>query len=148
MDKGYSADHMRLDSSSRCRRGPHFTARGRDTQGDPGPQRRRLLHRAADVLLGRTLRHSDAGFYKQSLFRRGKGRFECRLKDQDTSMCDMEVHEHVVVDGKIGMLSNPLLHHNCDSLSRYIHKHDSYSNWEAGVWVDRNPTELPPSLFA
>jgi hypothetical protein len=98
--------------------------------------------------LGRALRHSDASFYKLSLFRRGQGRFECRLKDQDTSMCDMEVHEHVVVDGKIGMLSNPLLHHNCDSLSRYIQKHDSYSNWEAGVWLDGNPTELPPSLFA
>jgi glycosyltransferase involved in cell wall biosynthesis len=98
--------------------------------------------------LGRALRYGDAGFYKLSLFRRGKGRFECRLKDQDTSMCDMEVHEHVVVDGKRGMLRNPLLHHNCDSLSRYIQKHDSYSNWEAGVWLDGNPTELPPSLIA
>jgi glycosyltransferase involved in cell wall biosynthesis len=100
------------------------------------------------LFLGRALRYGDASFYKLSLFRRGKGRFECRLKDQDASMCDMEVHEHVIVDGKIGMLSNPLLHHNCDSLSRYIQKHDSYSNWEAGVWVDGNPTELPPSLFA
>jgi len=36
--------------------------------------------------LGRALRHSDASFCKLSLFRRGKGRFECRLKDQDTSM--------------------------------------------------------------
>ena len=98
--------------------------------------------------LGRTLRYSDAGFYKLSLFRRGKGRFECRLKDQDNSMCDMEVHEHVIVDGNIGMLSNTLLHHNCDSLSRYIQKHDNYSNWEASVWLDGNPTELPPSLFA
>src|SRR6184192_1356452 len=85
--------------------------------------------------LGRTLRYSDAGFYKLSLFRRGKGRFECRLKDQDNSMCDMEVHEHVIVDGNIGMLSNTLLHHNCDSLSRYIQKHDNYSNWEASVWL-------------
>jgi len=98
--------------------------------------------------LGRALRHSDAGFYKLPLFRRGKGRFECRLKDQDNSMCDMEVHEHVIVDGNIGMLSNTLLHHNCDSLSRYIQKHDNYSNWEASVWLDGNPTELPPSLFA
>src|SRR5437762_12961157 len=98
--------------------------------------------------LGRALRHSDASFCKLSLFRRGKGRFECRLKDQDTSMCDMEVHEHVVVDGSIGMLSNPLLHHNSDSLYRYIQKHDNYSNWEASVWLDGNPTELPPSLFA
>ena len=43
------------------------------------------------------LRHGGAGFYKLSLFRRGKGRFECRLKDQDASMADMEVHEHVIV---------------------------------------------------
>src|SRR5713226_6017353 len=38
--------------------------------------------------LGRALRHSGASFYKLSLFRRGEGRFECRLKDQDISMCD------------------------------------------------------------
>src|SRR5580704_4860147 len=36
--------------------------------------------------LGRALHHSGAAFYKLSLFRRGKGRFECRLKDQDASM--------------------------------------------------------------
>src|SRR6266849_921688 len=98
--------------------------------------------------LGRALRHSGASFYKLSLFRRGEGRFECRLKDQDTSMCDMEVHEHVVVEGRTAKLRNPLLHHNVEALSRYIQKHDSYSNWEAGVWLDGNPTELPPSLFA
>src|ERR1700690_4231802 len=45
--------------------------------------------------LGRRLRHSGASFHKLSLFRRGKGNFECRLKDQDQSMADMEVHEHV-----------------------------------------------------
>src|SRR5271154_2139972 len=33
--------------------------------------------------LGRVLRHGGAGFYKLSLFRRGKGRFECRFRDQD-----------------------------------------------------------------
>ena len=49
--------------------------------------------------LGKALRHSGASFDKLSLFRQGKGHFECRLKDQDTSMCDMEVHEHLVVDG-------------------------------------------------
>jgi glycosyltransferase involved in cell wall biosynthesis len=43
--------------------------------------------------LGRALRYGDAGFYKLSLFRRGKGHFECRLKDQDASMADMEVQE-------------------------------------------------------
>src|ERR1700745_1635491 len=38
--------------------------------------------------LGRLLRHGGAGFWKLSLFRRGKGGYECRLKDQDSSMAD------------------------------------------------------------
>jgi len=99
--------------------------------------------------LGRALRHSGASFYKLSLFRRGEGRFECRLKDQDTSMCDMEVHEHVVVEGRTAKLRNPLLHHNVEALSRYIQKHDGYSNWEARVWLlgEASSGELPPSLF-
>ena len=86
--------------------------------------------------LGRVLRHGDASFYKLSLFRRGKGRFECRLKDQDASMADMEVHEHVIVEGKTARLQNPLLHHNVESLDRYIQKHNEYSNWEARVWLE------------
>lgn len=86
--------------------------------------------------LGRALRHSDANFEKLSLFRRGKGKFECRLAEQDASMADMEVHEHVVVDGAVGTLRNPILHHNVESLSRYIRKHDEYSNWEARVLLE------------
>jgi glycosyltransferase involved in cell wall biosynthesis len=97
--------------------------------------------------LGRRLRHSGASFYKLSLFRRGKGKFECRLETQDISMCDMEVHEHVVVAGKTARLQNPLIHHNVESLSRYIQKHNEYSNWEAQVSRDGRWDELPPSLL-
>lgn len=99
--------------------------------------------------LGRVLRHGGASFYKLSLFRHRKGRFECRLKNQDTSMADMEVHEHVVVEGRTGKLRNSLIHHNFESLSRYIQKHDEYSNWEARVWLEGEAGygDLPPSLF-
>ena len=99
--------------------------------------------------LGRTLRHGDARFWKLSLFRRGKGHYECRLKNQDSSMADMEVHEHVVVDGTTAKLKNPIIHHNVESLSRYIQKHDEYSNWEARVLLqaDDSSRELPPALF-
>jgi glycosyltransferase involved in cell wall biosynthesis len=99
--------------------------------------------------LGRVLRHGGAGFKKLSLFRHRKGRFECRLKNQDTSMADMEVHEHVVVEGKTGKLRNALIHRNVESLSRFIHKHDEYSNWEARVWLEGEAGygDLPPSLF-
>jgi glycosyltransferase involved in cell wall biosynthesis len=103
--------------------------------------------------LGQELRHGGASFYKLSLFRRGKGRFECRLKDQDRSMADMEVHEHIVLSadsqGKTARLKHPLLHHNVESLSHYIRKHDEYSNWDARVWLEgeAGTKDLPPSLF-
>ncbi len=105
--------------------------------------------------LGRELRYSGAKFYKLSLFRRGQGQFECRLKEQDQSMADIEVHEHVVVQagdgspGKTKRLRNVLLHHNVESLSHYIQKHDEYSNWDARVWLEgeKNSLDLPPTLF-
>lgn len=97
--------------------------------------------------LGRPLRFSGASFWKLSLFRRGRARYECRLKDQDASMADMEVHEHLIVDGASDKLRNPLLHHNVESLARYIQKHNEYSNWEARVWLDGDSAELRPALF-
>jgi glycosyltransferase involved in cell wall biosynthesis len=106
--------------------------------------------------LGRVLRHGDVGLWKLSLFRRGKGRYECRLRDQDTSMADMEVHEHVIVEGVTAKLKNPMIHHNVESLSRYIRKHDEYSNWESHVLLqqfsdlrndDAGERELAPSLW-
>ena len=93
--------------------------------------------------LGRTLRHGDTSFRKLSLFRRGMGRFECRLQDQDCSMADMEIHEHVMVDGRTGELNNALLHHNVNSLSRYIEKHNQYSNWEAHILFSEESGQIP-----
>lgn len=98
--------------------------------------------------LNRPLRFSGAGLWKMSLFRRNKSAYECRLKEQDVSMADMEVHEHVLVDGPTARLSNPLIHHNVESLSRYAEKHNEYSNWEAKVWLNNDKkTGLRPSLF-
>jgi len=99
--------------------------------------------------LGRVLRFGDSGFWKLSLFRRGKGHFECRLRDQDNSMGDIEIHEHVVVDGSTGILKQSLLHENVESLSRYIAKHNEYSNWESRVLAQdgERDRELPPSLL-
>src|SRR5580704_2646550 len=99
--------------------------------------------------LGRVLRHGDASFWKLALFRRGKGSYECRLRSQDASMADMEVHEHIVVEGPTRRLHNPLVHHNVESLSRYIQKHDEYSNWEARVLVqgERGERELVPAFW-
>src|SRR5712692_1109564 len=98
--------------------------------------------------LGKELRFGDNGFWKSPLFRLGKGHFECRLKEQDHSMADIEVHEHVVIDGPTGKLKNSLLHDNAESLARYIAKHNEYSNWEARVWLKGEmSTGLAPLLF-
>lgn len=98
--------------------------------------------------LGKELRFGDNGFWKTALFRRGKGHFECRLRDQDHSMGDIEVHEHVVVDGLTGKLKNSLLHNNVESLDRYIAKHNEYSNWETQVLLKREmSTGIAPSFF-
>ncbi len=99
--------------------------------------------------LGCQLRYSSGNLWKLSLFRKGFGRYECRLQDQDASMADMEVHEHVIVNGKTRKLVHPLIHYNVESLSRYILKHNEYSNWEARVLLlaESAPQELPPGLF-
>ncbi len=52
-------------------------------------------------------------------------------------MADMEVHEHVMADGPTAALRHPLVHHNVESLSRYIQKHNEYSNWEAQVLLQQ-----------
>ncbi|MCU1300669.1 MAG: hypothetical protein JWQ87_953 [Candidatus Sulfotelmatobacter sp.] len=99
--------------------------------------------------LGKELRFGGNGFWKLSLFRRGKGHFECRLKEQDHSMSDIEVHEHIVLNGPAGKLRHPLPHHNVESLARYLTKHNEYSNWEAKVLLQATGQndELPPALF-
>ena len=63
-------------------------------------------------------------------------------------MADMEVHEHIVVEGATERLKNPLVHRNVESLARYIQKHDEYSNWEARVWFEGESNgQLPPAWF-
>jgi hypothetical protein len=55
----------------------------------------------------------------------------------------------VLVQGKTAKFKQPLIHHNVESLSHYIRKHDEYSNWDARVWLngEASTQELPPALF-
>ncbi|MGQ0633598.1 MAG: glycosyltransferase family 2 protein [Planctomycetaceae bacterium] len=99
------------------------------------------------VFLGRMLRHGDTTLWKLSLFRRGRGGYERRLLEQDPSMSDIEVHEHVTVDGPVGRLQHPVRHENWNSLDRYIAKHNEYSNWEARVFLNGADGDLQPTLF-
>lgn len=97
--------------------------------------------------LGRQLRHGGFDLWKLFLFRHGKGRYERRFEEQDTKMGDIEVHEHVVVDGPVGRLTHPIRHENWNSLYRYIEKHNEYSEWEARLYYQGGRGEIEPSLF-
>lgn len=97
--------------------------------------------------LGRQLRHGGLELWKLFMFRHGKGRYERRFEEQDKTMSDIEVHEHVVVDGPVGKLKSPIRHENWNSLYRYIEKHNEYSEWEARVYAQGQNGEITPTLF-
>lgn len=80
--------------------------------------------------LGRRLRYGGFSHAAVLLLRTNKGRFE-RLFDDLPSGLDMEVHERVVVQGRIGQLETPLIHEDFKGLESYIARHNQYSSWEA-----------------
>ena len=80
--------------------------------------------------LGRRLRHGGFSHAAVLLFRKGAARFE-RLFDDDPGTLDMEVHERVMVNGRIARLDTPLIHEDLKGLASYISRHNAYSSWEA-----------------
>jgi glycosyltransferase involved in cell wall biosynthesis len=97
--------------------------------------------------LGRQLRFGGFDLWKLFLFRKGIGNFEKRLDTHSATMGDIEIHEHVVVDGKVGVLKEPIRHENFNSLYRYISKHNEYSEWEARVFTEGKESEIQPTFF-
>lgn len=82
--------------------------------------------------LGRRMRHGGFSHAAVLLLRTGKGRFE-HLFDDAADSLDMEVHERMVVDGRIGRLATPLIHEDFKGLEAYLARHNKYSTWEARV---------------
>lgn len=59
--------------------------------------------------LGKRFRFGGISHPAILLFRTGKGRFE-RLFDDTPDSLDMEIHERLVVDGRVAALKTPLIH--------------------------------------
>jgi glycosyltransferase involved in cell wall biosynthesis len=97
--------------------------------------------------LGRMLKYATPPLRKLSLFRKGKGNYERRLSDQNATMGDMEVHEHVYVEGLKKEIKSPVLHRNVNSISRFIIKHDEYSNYESRVHLFGEETSIKIKFF-
>ncbi len=87
------------------------------------------------IFLGRWIRH--CGWYpswNMRLFRHRLGRYE-KLEAEDVENAgDVEVHEHVVLEGRSAYLKHDLLHEDFKSIYHFIERHNRYSNWDARVY--------------
>ncbi len=82
-----------------------------------------------NYFLGRRLRYGVAQ-KKLALFRPGKGLYE-RIEEDNWSKLDMEVHEHPVIDGRVGEIRSPIEHNDDRGLADFIDRHRDYAAWEA-----------------
>ena len=79
--------------------------------------------------MGRMLRHGDV-MQKTAILRVGKGEYE-KIDEDNWSSLDMEIHEHLQVEGKIGTIRAHLEHHDKRSFESHVAKHREYAKWEA-----------------
>lgn len=67
---------------------------------------------------------------KLALFRIGHGLFE-RIEEDHWSRLDMEVHEHPIIEGKVGEIKVRIDHQDDRGLRKFVEKHTDYAQWEA-----------------
>jgi glycosyltransferase involved in cell wall biosynthesis len=68
------------------------------------------------------------------LFKRRLGRYEDLGLNDLPGTGDIEVHEHVVLNGRIGFLRSPLLHDDYRGLTPWLTRHNKYATWEAHLY--------------
>jgi len=78
---------------------------------------------------------------KLALFRVGAGEYE-RIDEDQWSRLDMEVHEHPVLTGDIGVIKSKIDHQDFRGISNYIIKHAEYADWEAARFLKSAGTEV------
>lgn len=71
---------------------------------------------------------------KLALFRVGAGEYE-KIDEDQWSRLDMEVHEHPVLTGPVGVIHSKIDHRDERDLRHYIAKHNEYASWEAARYV-------------
>lgn len=70
------------------------------------------------------------------LFKHKLGRYENLNTGDVNNIGDNEVHEHVVLQGKVGYLKNDMLHIDFKDIFHWLERHNRYSNWEAKVYYN------------
>ena len=95
----------------------------------PGSSHQGFLLSFTNYFLGRRLR-GGYPLRKLALFRVGVGEYE-RIEEDHWSSCDMEVHEHPLVNGSIGLIRSRIDHRDLRGIDSYMRKHNDYAAWEA-----------------
>jgi len=72
---------------------------------------------------------------KLALFRVGKGLYE-RIDEDQWSQLDMEIHEHPIIDGRVGKIKSPIDHLDDRGIDHYIAKHEAYAKWETSRFIN------------
>lgn len=71
---------------------------------------------------------------KLALFLVGSGEYE-KIDEQKWSQLDMEVHEHPIVSGKVGVIKSKIDHHDLRGTANFVLKHNEYASWEAARYL-------------
>ena len=71
---------------------------------------------------------------KLALFKVGAGFYE-KIDEARWSDLDMEVHEHPVLHGSVGVIASPIDHLDFRGLHHFIDRHNAYSTWEANRYL-------------
>jgi glycosyltransferase involved in cell wall biosynthesis len=105
---------------------------------------RETLSKADDEKVGYWLSYTIYFFGKQlkggyplrklALFRVGAGEYE-RIEEDQWSQLDMEVHEHPVLTGEVGVIKSKIDHQDFRGVSYYMTKHNEYACWEAARFL-------------
>ena len=80
---------------------------------------------------------------KLALFKTDSGLYE-KIEENNWSNLDMEIHEHPILNGSIGLIKTKIDHCDYRSIQHYINKHNEYSKWEAQRFLSdfSNPNKL------
>ncbi|MBZ9728624.1 glycosyltransferase family 2 protein [Salegentibacter sp. JZCK2] len=81
-----------------------------------------------NYFMGKELRYGES-FKKLALFKFGEGEYE-KIDEDYWSHLDMEVHEHILVKGRVGKFKSYVVHNDYKNLEAYIKRHNAYSTWE------------------
>lgn len=75
-----------------------------------------------------------ASLWVLRLFRHKLGRFEKMPTSASSNTGDIELHEHVILNGTSARLPGSVLHYAYPSIDAWVLKHNRYSNWEAELY--------------